>query len=424
MDYDDLAYSIDGRQAPKLGRCLDCNGMVDIEFSLRGTSSSYSTSRCPLCQSERVQALPDQPAPSGNIHADTLQRMQSLFTAFGLSPQMASAMGQAAGAFNPAVAAALRPGGDVGGRVDPANIQALEAAQQGVDVDALMLALLQDSTRKAPPALKSFVDALPNCPLNVAESVEAWLEIEALNDAVPSSSTDTTSPAAISFTLPAFGPRLVSLHHETIDHEDEEQRMAARRQSHGQAELIVADGDGTGANSTNQTQWRERCVVFQRGGITFVEKIRRAQTAGAAAVLVIQTLDQWPYQMSDSTNTSTELAAVFMISKSDGARLLQRLKSGASPRVRWGSLEKRPFCAICREEFGRQENALQLPCRHPFHAECIHPWLAQRNSCPLCRFELPTGDPDVDRRLNQKSNTESAAVRDAAYELLRPSMWG
>lgn len=56
--------------------------------------------------------------------------------------------------------------------------------------------------------------------------------------------------------------------------------------------------------------------------------------------------------------------------------------------VRCGGVE----CVICKEELWEGLDACELPCQHLFHWMCILPWLRKRNTCPCCRFELPSDD--------------------------------
>ncbi|KAG5408534.1 hypothetical protein IGI04_004853 [Brassica rapa subsp. trilocularis] len=54
-------------------------------------------------------------------------------------------------------------------------------------------------------------------------------------------------------------------------------------------------------------------------------------------------------------------------------------------------------CAICKDEIVVEEKVKRLPCRHYYHKECIVPWLGIRNTCPVCRYELPTDDLEYER---------------------------
>ncbi|KAL9247118.1 hypothetical protein vseg_020583 [Gypsophila vaccaria] len=53
-------------------------------------------------------------------------------------------------------------------------------------------------------------------------------------------------------------------------------------------------------------------------------------------------------------------------------------------------LTSRSHCAVCKEILQVNTEASELPCQHVYHPGCILPWLMLNNSCPVCRFKLPT----------------------------------
>ncbi|KAL2930411.1 E3 ubiquitin-protein ligase RING1 [Bienertia sinuspersici] len=80
-------------------------------------------------------------------------------------------------------------------------------------------------------------------------------------------------------------------------------------------------------------------------------------------------------------------------------------------------------CAVCMDEFKLGAEAKQMPCKHVFHGDCILPWLELHNTCPVCRYELPTDDPDYEQRArsgngngNGDGGTEEGSQNDRTVE--------
>ncbi|XP_010474409.1 PREDICTED: E3 ubiquitin-protein ligase Praja-2-like [Camelina sativa] len=62
-------------------------------------------------------------------------------------------------------------------------------------------------------------------------------------------------------------------------------------------------------------------------------------------------------------------------------------------------------CAVCKDEIVVEEKVRRLPCSHFYHGDCIMPWLGIRNTCPVCRYELPTDDLEYERhKSSQRSD--------------------
>jgi len=188
---------------------------------------------------------------------------------------------------------------------------------------------------------------------------------------------------------------------------------------------LVVGSTATGAGGlAPAAAYAGRVVVLDRGAITFAQKALAAAAVGAAAVVVVQSSEaakrnEWPLTMVDGSGELKGVPAplpVVMVSHADGEAIKALLvdaaaaaaaaapattaadsgDAGASTaatavhcRLVEGPAPGTEQCPVCQDGYGVGDEVVFMPCQHAFHDDCIAPWLQKRNTCPLCRHQLP-----------------------------------
>ncbi|MBN8249101.1 MAG: S8 family serine peptidase, partial [Verrucomicrobia bacterium] len=99
----------------------------------------------------------------------------------------------------------------------------------------------------------------------------------------------------------------------------------------------------------NAAQLQGRIALIDRGTCFFVDKVRRAQTAGAVGVVVINNVDGAPIEMGGQGDSSDIRIPALMISRLDGAILRGQLGAGLTMTLA-------AFAAVSRPELADQLN--------------------------------------------------------------------
>jgi len=131
-------------------------------------------------------------------------------------------------------------------------------------------------------------------------------------------------------------------------------------------------------------------INLQDFGLNFASNFRRGNLVDLVQLI----------SMSDPVSSGKPPASKEVLSKLPVFKLEEKHCKKATD----GKIEN-PNCAVCCNDIKLGDKAQLIPCGHIFHPDCIKPWFMQHNTCPICRYELPTDDPYYEEI--RKHNTQS-----------------
>ncbi|CAM9682172.1 unnamed protein product [Ectocarpus sp. 12 AP-2014] len=126
----------------------------------------------------------------------------------------------------------------------------------------------------------------------------------------------------------------------------------------------------------NEADVEGSVLLMDRGVCTFASKALRANAAGAAAAVVVQTHDVWPYVMEDSKGEAEAGGGlnipVCMVSKDKAgeaikAAVVRSAAEGKTVRAELSVSSSEKDCIVCQELYAVGNTLVRLPCGHLYH---------------------------------------------------------
>ena len=235
---------------------------------------------------------------------------------------------------------------------------------------------------------QSFLSSLGRLKLNEAQSLLDCIVL-------------TVGPLSCNLVLAGFSPVFTS----TL--------MIEEKGGSGKRRLVLADpsiGD-TDELRNDPEMVQGSILLMERGGVSFAKKALLAQRSGAAALIIAQTYDKWPFMPEDSSNEigKTVLTIPIMaMSRQDSSlitRLIEEAKATEPLACSLSCTRAEETCSICYECMTTGAEVFKLPCNHIFHCDCLGGWIASHNTCPLCRLAMPTKS---DERTDEQARRRAA----------------
>lgn len=93
----------------------------------------------------------------------------------------------------------------------------------------------------------------------------------------------------------------------------------------------------------------------------------------------------WQYMRNQSNNEDAEFTLKQDLLKQLSALKTKKYHPHKKQRVHQSETEN---CAVCLDQFHRNQCLRVLPCLHEFHRDCVDPWLLLQQTCPLCKRSI------------------------------------